>query len=502
MDSLPLDIEQKLEALPFLPFDINEEFQAMINSDLYSDIFTFYKNNYLPDTLNTKPELYQRISLYLTLTGQNEDFLEQTDDILYRRPIPTIEEFLDGNYYMGLQNGTMYPYWKKQLCEIFKPDSIIKRVLWSGGTGTGKTVTARKAVIYSLYKIFCLRYPRAVLNVETGSTLAVFVLSVTQKNAYQTNFEPFINIISNMPCFQRVRNMTAFENFDISNPNCPIPFYVDKANLTIVFMDNIILTIGSQISNTVGYDVIISACFTANNKVHTNLGVKTFKQLLTDFKNKRKIQLFSVDAQGQSHISNLLDIKKTGERTKLIRLYSDEKNYIECTPEHRFVIKNPNKLDKNILCEDGLYYKEAQYLTEDDDVLSISNSYVYALIDNRPFSKNFNKPFYIGIGSSINATNNITKKYERAYYHFSKKALKEKHNLHKINICKDILTHNLNPEVKILKENISLEEAFSLEKQYITLYGKSIDKTGILTNLTDGGEGTILTVEQNIKKGL
>lgn len=266
METIPEEIEKKILNLPTYSFEDIEDLQSVIVSKDFTDIFSFYKENYLPDNLRSKPEIYQRISLYMVLTNQNKEFLEETDNVLYRRPVPTIEEFLDGPRFLGLQNSSMYPYWKTKLCEIFAPNSGINRVLWSGATGTGKTVTARKAVIYSLYRLLCLRYPRATLGVEEGSTLAVFVLSVTQKNAYQTNLEPFIRIISNMPCFQRVRNMQAFDNFNLEDPNIPFPFFVDKANLTIVFKDNFIVTLASNIANTVGYDIVISAMDEINEK--------------------------------------------------------------------------------------------------------------------------------------------------------------------------------------------------------------------------------------------
>lgn len=266
MQNIPADIEQKLDMLPIIPFDQSEDFQRLLMSPLFDDIFNYYMANFSNEKIKNQSEIYQRISLYLNLTNQSESYLEKTDDLLYIRPVPTIEEFLDNNFYLGLQSGTMYPYWRKKLCEIFAPNSIIKRVLWSGCTGSGKTVTARKAVIYSLYKLFCLRYPRTVLKVESGSTLAVFILSVTQKTAEQTNFNPLLQILRNMPCFQEVRSMSSFENFDLSNPRCPIPYYVSKSDLTIYFINNIILTVGSQISNTVGYDIVISAADEVNEK--------------------------------------------------------------------------------------------------------------------------------------------------------------------------------------------------------------------------------------------
>ena len=67
MEQLPFDIAQKLENLPVVQFDITDEFQKIITSLDFTDIFNYYKENYLPDVLKAKPEIYQRVSLYLTL---------------------------------------------------------------------------------------------------------------------------------------------------------------------------------------------------------------------------------------------------------------------------------------------------------------------------------------------------------------------------------------------------------------------------------------------------
>lgn len=259
-------IEEKLNLLPIVPYSASEEFQSVLFSDLFNEIFEYYMNNYSNNTLSNKTEVEQRTSLYLYLTNQDEDLANNINDLIYKRPCPTIEEFLDNPFYMGNISATIYPYWRKKLCEIFDPQNPIKKVLFGGATGTGKSRTAEKACVYALYRLLCLRYPRQVLKVEAQSTLAMFILSVTQKTAYQVLFQPFIELLSNMPCFQRVRQARAFENFDTSDPRCPIPFYVEKGNMTIIFPDNIILTLGSQISNTVGYDIVISECDEMNEK--------------------------------------------------------------------------------------------------------------------------------------------------------------------------------------------------------------------------------------------
>ncbi len=56
--------------------------------------------------------------------------------------------------------------------------------------------------------------------------------------------------------------------------------------------------------------------------------------------------------------------------------------------------------------------------------------------------------------------------------------------------------------VEILAENLTLEDAYDLEKLLITEYGRKDLKTGSLCNLTDGGDGsynTIKTIETRKK---
>jgi len=87
----------------------------------------------------------------------------------------------------------------------------------------------------------------------------------------------------------------------------------------------------------------------------------------------------------------------------------------------------------------------------------------------RHIRTDLNQPFYIGIGSN----------YKRAYQ-------KEKRNSYWQNIVS-----KTNYEIEILFENVSREFAIKKEKEFIKLYGRKDLKTGILCNMTDGGEGSI-----------
>ena len=94
--------------------------------------------------------------------------------------------------------------------------------------------------------------------------------------------------------------------------------------------------------------------------------------------------------------------------------------------------------------------------------------------------------FYIGKG-----------KYNRKFYHLyeSQNYRKDKtlYNKHKTNKIKSIISkigidEFIETKIKVIKDNLTEKEALDLEKTLILKYGKLIDNTGILTNITDGGE--------------
>lgn len=97
--------------------------------------------------------------------------------------------------------------------------------------------------------------------------------------------------------------------------------------------------------------------------------------------------------------------------------------------------------------------------------------YVYALYRERK-----QKPFYIGKGVG-----------DRVDRHFRESNLRA--NTHKNNIIKKDLAAGKRIRIKLLAEDLTEAQAFKLEREWIAYYGREVDGTGCLTNLTDGGEG-------------
>jgi len=111
------------------------------------------------------------------------------------------------------------------------------------------------------------------------------------------------------------------------------------------------------------------------------------------------------------------------------------------------------------------------------------NYYVYVYLDTRkPGNYTYNElifnyePIYVGKG-----------KKRRYKNHLSLRLNMENHFYHKLN---KIINEGFEPEILIIKDNISENDAFDYEIELIKNIGRLIDNTGTLTNLTTGGEGS------------
>lgn len=110
--------------------------------------------------------------------------------------------------------------------------------------------------------------------------------------------------------------------------------------------------------------------------------------------------------------------------------------------------------------------------------------YVYVFLDQRHSGKwvyknivfNF-KPFYVGIGVKYRITSHFTPT------NLKKKSIKN-------NIIKSIMNDiNELPIFYKIFENLTEKEASKIEIDIIKSFGKIKNKTGILSNITDGGDG-------------
>jgi hypothetical protein len=76
----------------------------------------------------------------------------------YEETPPTIDEFLNSDYYMGditNEGKAIYPYWKEFLREMYKTpfyefDDVTKIIILSGSTGTGKCLDKNQELEFEI----------------------------------------------------------------------------------------------------------------------------------------------------------------------------------------------------------------------------------------------------------------------------------------------------------------------------------------------------------------
>jgi len=119
--------------------------------------------------------------------------------------------------------------------------------------------------------------------------------------------------------------------------------------------------------------------------------------------------------------------------------------------------------------------------------------YVYAYLDPRKPGNysygdlDFNyEPFYIGKG-----------KGDRMKHHLREN---KKYNPHKNRVISNIIRNGMDPIILILDDNLSENDALSIEISTISKIGRKNLKKGPLTNLTNGGEGSSGHIQSEITK--
>lgn len=101
-----------------------------------------------------------------------------------------------------------------------------------------------------------------------------------------------------------------------------------------------------------------------------------------------------------------------------------------------------------------------------------------------------NEPFYIGIGTKKNKIfNSEEAEYHRAYSKFRKDSR-----------IWNFIQEKTKYDVEILFESDNYEFIKEKEKEFISLYGRIDLKSGTLSNMTDGGDGTLgwIPSEENL----
>jgi len=274
----------------------------------------------------------REIAMTILKSGELNDLVELYN-IDYEEIPVSIDQFIADPKYLGslYENGNLvYPFWKEFMHNFFhnNPDKAFEIAL-SGAIGIGKSTVAAIMMTYIIYKTLCLKNPREFYHLTGNSPIVFVVMNLTLDLAYSGLYTLIVENIKESPWFQ--------ERVDIRG----------KYDYIIEFGNGIQLIAGSNTNHVIGKNVI---CLDGDTEVLTTDGVFKIKDLVG-----KKVKVYTRDENGKVSVSGDVDVDITGYTNKLIEIELEDGTVFRCTRNHRLLLKSGE-------------YKEAQYLTEDDEL--------------------------------------------------------------------------------------------------------------------------------------
>lgn len=135
--------------------------------------------------------------MYAVARGQPALSLKERDK--YKRPIVSVREFVEGEYYLDSKN-ILYPKVMAEL-EIMNNGEYQEAVL-TGAIGTGKTTLALYATAFQLYKLSCLKNPHEMFGLDPASEILFVFQSINANLAKAVDFARFRTMIAKSQYFK------------------------------------------------------------------------------------------------------------------------------------------------------------------------------------------------------------------------------------------------------------------------------------------------------------
>lgn len=273
-------------------------------------------------------------------TGESKQFTDLVYADFDEIPVD-ITTFLHERKYLG--NGlynpegvfTVYPYWENKLKEIFPNniDTAYNTLILTGAIGLGKTFIGDICLLYMLYRLLCLKDPYAYYGLQPIDKLTISFMNITLENAKGVALDKLNQLIMSSDWFMSHGQMKGITNLE----------YVPNKHIELV----------AASSN----NQIVGRCLDGDTQIKTNLGIRRLKDLIDV-----KIRVFSINDNGEEILSDECTVKQTLTTNEEYQIELENGSIIKCTPNHKFMLKDGS-------------YKEARYLTEDDELFDYNISY-------------------------------------------------------------------------------------------------------------------------------
>lgn len=336
-------------------------------------------------------ELALKILQEYSSTGISQSYNNIIQDDYKEIPVDIIT-FIKDPRYLGKAWHTstgkckLFPYWEEKLKILF-PDpytTAVNNFIESGARGLGKSEIAVTCGLYLMYRAMCLKNPLEHYNLKPTEKLTFAFMNITEALAYDIGVAKFQATVQLSPWFME-RGILTGKNEIVWNPP-----------------DFIKVVVGSQPRHVIGQPILY--CLDGDTPILTDSGVFAIKDLVD-----KKIKVPTINSYGNIEMSEECTVQPTGISDVEYEIELEDGTIIKCTPNHKFMLKDGS-------------YKEAQYLTPEDELFDVQKyGYIYKVtnsINNKIYigqkkSHVFLDKLYLGSGKLIRRA---IQKYGKDYF--------------------------------------------------------------------------------------
>ena len=251
-----------------------------------------------------------------------------------------IDTFLTDKRYLGnalIDNDgreTIFPYWRAVLRDIFPTNTTTRynTIILTGAIGLGKSTIAVICLLYLLYRLLCLKDPYLYYGLQPIDKISISFMNITIENAKGVSGDKMNQMLLSSEWFMSHGTMKGTSNLE----------YVPNKHIEIIY--------GSSNNQIIGRAVF---CLDGDTIISTVDGDKQIKDL-----ENTTTQVYCIDEFGDVVLSEPCEIKQTAKTSVIYEIELEDGTILKCTPNHRFMLKDGS-------------YKEAQYLTELDELKDI-----------------------------------------------------------------------------------------------------------------------------------
>lgn len=188
---------------------------------------------------------------------------------------------------------------------------------------------------YLMYRVMCLKNPLQHYGIKLTEKIVFAFMNIKLDLSKEIAMSKFQKTIQMSPWFMSKGSMTQKDNQPYWTPPDPIS-----------------IIIGSQSDDVIGKPIFF--CLDGDTIINTINGNYKIKELVG-----KKIKVRNIDNNGNIITSDECTVAITSKSKEEYEIKLEDGTIIKCTPNHKLMLK-----DKT--------YKEAQYLTKDDELFNIN----------------------------------------------------------------------------------------------------------------------------------